>query len=823
MAIIELQLRQGPEAQRTLLTPLEGEMIYITDNKHIYVGDGATAGGNALRAPLPAQGTADNSDHVASTKFVQMVVQNITGTNLSDYARRALPNVFTDLNTFNVHPIISATQLATTDSSQRAATTQWVQSLLTGAGLGGNYAVRNQSNTFTGLNDFTLSPTVPTPAINDNSTKVATTAFVKSSMSAAGLGVSTVIVSGGAGASVNYSAGQVTLPNGTTVAVSAGNLSFPANGTFYMIVDGAGLVSQAAAYPSGNDKRVIATVTTSSGAITSVNLGGSDLSAYAKLDGATFSGTLRSPNPLDSANDTITATTKWVNDKLSNTGDPNIVRETTNNTYAGSTTQDFTAGTILVPPQAPTDDSNKAASTSFVQDVLTAALTGGANLSQFARLDGATFTGPTSGLTPPANDDSNRFATTQWVNDETDDIRTLLDRILIGGDVFPTLTIRANTRILDYTAGVVRLASLPTACLISPENIELPANATVWIYIDPTCGVNHYPFSSVLTKPPTGKAFAYATTNATTVTSVTLLPPETLLKGDVAIQGNLTIGGTLSSSANIPNSAGTNANGSSWPVPNDDRFVTAEWVRMLSQAQSPIGGMMIWPFDFEPYAANMISGQTGSNILWSICDGKFTSAGWVIRDIYGMINLPDLRDTFIRGANSSQGRTPYTGGGSNVAALNNFHLPPHAHNFDHYHDVPQLGHNHTLNTNELSHAHLLGKGVRSSDLRATGNQRYMYDVGMDQFNDPGETNDFTTTWDVQTGNPNSGSRVYSYVPPRGPSTTSPQPAGNTVFITQTGNGQGQLHSNGFTSATGSGAAFSIVPQHVNMHFIMRVN
>lgn len=43
-----LKLRRGTDAQRLLITPAEGELIYTTDTKLLYVGDGSTAGGVAV-------------------------------------------------------------------------------------------------------------------------------------------------------------------------------------------------------------------------------------------------------------------------------------------------------------------------------------------------------------------------------------------------------------------------------------------------------------------------------------------------------------------------------------------------------------------------------------------------------------------------------------------------------------------------------------------------------------------------------------------------------------------------------------------------------
>ena len=41
----KIQIRRGVEAQRALVTPDAGELLFTTDNKQLFVGDGATAGG----------------------------------------------------------------------------------------------------------------------------------------------------------------------------------------------------------------------------------------------------------------------------------------------------------------------------------------------------------------------------------------------------------------------------------------------------------------------------------------------------------------------------------------------------------------------------------------------------------------------------------------------------------------------------------------------------------------------------------------------------------------------------------------------------------
>ena len=56
----KIQIRRGVEAQRSLVTPDVGELIFTTDAKQVYVGDGTTAGGISLTAfsTLPAGGSA---------------------------------------------------------------------------------------------------------------------------------------------------------------------------------------------------------------------------------------------------------------------------------------------------------------------------------------------------------------------------------------------------------------------------------------------------------------------------------------------------------------------------------------------------------------------------------------------------------------------------------------------------------------------------------------------------------------------------------------------------------------------------------------------
>lgn len=49
-----LRLRRGTNTERQLITPLEGELIYTTDNKELWVGDGSTQGGLRVTGTIPS-------------------------------------------------------------------------------------------------------------------------------------------------------------------------------------------------------------------------------------------------------------------------------------------------------------------------------------------------------------------------------------------------------------------------------------------------------------------------------------------------------------------------------------------------------------------------------------------------------------------------------------------------------------------------------------------------------------------------------------------------------------------------------------------------
>jgi hypothetical protein len=54
------KIRRGTNAERLTITPAQGELIYTTDTKKIYIGDGTTVGGTPVDSVLPISVAGNN-------------------------------------------------------------------------------------------------------------------------------------------------------------------------------------------------------------------------------------------------------------------------------------------------------------------------------------------------------------------------------------------------------------------------------------------------------------------------------------------------------------------------------------------------------------------------------------------------------------------------------------------------------------------------------------------------------------------------------------------------------------------------------------------
>ena len=73
-----LQVRRGTNAERLGITPLAGELIYVTDTKQLYIGDGTTVGGTTSIANTIDSVVADTSPQLGGE--LDLNGNNITGT-----------------------------------------------------------------------------------------------------------------------------------------------------------------------------------------------------------------------------------------------------------------------------------------------------------------------------------------------------------------------------------------------------------------------------------------------------------------------------------------------------------------------------------------------------------------------------------------------------------------------------------------------------------------------------------------------------------------------------------------------------------------------
>lgn len=76
-----LRIRRGIEADRTGYFFLEGEPVYTTDTKQVYIGDGVTAGGIGLAPLVHTHTTAAITDIQITSVTDKNLLQYDSGTS----------------------------------------------------------------------------------------------------------------------------------------------------------------------------------------------------------------------------------------------------------------------------------------------------------------------------------------------------------------------------------------------------------------------------------------------------------------------------------------------------------------------------------------------------------------------------------------------------------------------------------------------------------------------------------------------------------------------------------------------------------------------
>lgn len=97
-----LQVRRGTDSERMQVVPLEGEPIYVTDLKRMYVGDGVTAGGVPVgdSQPYSAIGVVKNGDwSYEPPLLLSQPVPLAIGSTIYNYPGKWLSGFFYNENT----------------------------------------------------------------------------------------------------------------------------------------------------------------------------------------------------------------------------------------------------------------------------------------------------------------------------------------------------------------------------------------------------------------------------------------------------------------------------------------------------------------------------------------------------------------------------------------------------------------------------------------------------------------------------------------------------------------------------------------------------
>ena len=89
-----LRLRRGTDAERLLITPAEGELIYTTDTKRVYIGDGVTPGG--IRYEVSGLALDDLEDIDLSGGAIQ--TDSVLQYNGADWVPNVLDSLSANIN-----------------------------------------------------------------------------------------------------------------------------------------------------------------------------------------------------------------------------------------------------------------------------------------------------------------------------------------------------------------------------------------------------------------------------------------------------------------------------------------------------------------------------------------------------------------------------------------------------------------------------------------------------------------------------------------------------------------------------------------------------
>jgi microcystin-dependent protein len=245
-----------------------------------------------------------------------------------------------------------------------------------------------------------------------------------------------------------------------------------------------------------------------------------------------------------------------------------------------------------------------------------------------------------------------------------------------------------------------------------------------------------------------------------------------------------TFDGNIGIGTNDPGSYALNVNGS---IKTDSLTVNG-----ITNADVPIGLIVLW-------SGTVASIPTG----WTLCDGVQVAK----TDGSGNITPPDLRAKFVKGAYGDNPAPAYPGqtGGADTVTLSTANLAPHSHggttdaaNAPHTHggttDTSNAPHSHGIS--DPSHRHTIGGYISPHNYQPPYFFRELNPV-------PGPVKQNANCY-------------YGYTGVSGQAANAPH---THTFTTQAANAP---HTHTFTTqATGQGTAFSILPSHYVLAYIMK--
>jgi len=450
----------------------------------------------------------------ATTEFVENAISEIPNLNyLSDMTgdetiqtrintiSTSLPNYITTALATNTYapinsPILTGTPKAPTpntdDNTTKIATTAYVKSNLS------NYLITSSGSTYAPIDspELTGAPKAPTPNTDDNTTKIATTAFVQSNLS-------------------NYlpaSSGSTYAPIDSPILTGTPKAPTP-------LTDDSTTNIATTAYVQSNLSTIV--------------------SVYAPIDNPVFTGTPKAPTPLTDDSTTNIATTAYVQSNLSN-----YLPASSVSTYAQINNPVFT-GTPKAPTPLTDDSTTNIATTAYVQSNLSNYLTT-ASATTYAPIDSPVLTGTPQAPTPDTADNTTKIATTAYVKSNLSSYAPINNPVFTGTPKAPTPLTSDSTTNIATTAYVKSNLSNSTAnsVIISTDNssttpkylvftdttgsnVSLKANTNVTF--TPSTGLLSCPVLSItknITLPtvfsePAAGELGYTTTATTTGVGVT--------------------------------------------------------------------------------------------------------------------------------------------------------------------------------------------------------------------------------------------------------------------------------------------------------------